>query len=259
MMNNETIVEAIDQARLQARCIILKYFNQLEAYEHKDDHSPVTIADREAEDAIRNVLQQAFPDFSIVGEEFENTITDNPLCWVIDPIDGTKSFIAGAPVFGSLICLAKNGNPLLGSQDHPALDMHWIGGSDHPTCLNNKPVHVSKCLDIKDAILCSTAPEMLLENSQNKAFNKIASKVRFVRYGLDCFHYGLLASGKIDLVVEASLQPYDYMAPAAIVLGAGGVACDWQGNPANIASGNEIIAASSQHLLEQALEVMHSK
>lgn len=247
---------AIIAARQAARTIILRYYHHLDQYEWKEDLTPVTIADRKAEQAIREILEKAFPNDGMIGEELPNKQANGAFSWIIDPIDGTKSFICGVPVFGSLIGLAKDGQPLFGSVDHPALDCCWTGGTTCPTRMNGMQVSTRGCKKLREAVLCSTTPEMFITEDEQARFQTLARMVRFTRYGLDCYHYGLLASGKVDLVVEAQLKPYDFMAPAAVVLGAGGAVSDWQGNPIGISSNGQLVAAANQDLLEQALEVL---
>ncbi|MEM7070410.1 MAG: inositol monophosphatase family protein, partial [Pseudomonadota bacterium] len=236
--------------------IILKYFNQAKIeYKKKNDLSPVTIADKATEQFIRTSLQQYYPDYSIIGEEFPDIKKESIYSWVIDPIDGTKSFIAGVPVFGSLIGLAQQGQPILGSQYHPAIKKHYIGGIHHSTTLNGKNIQVSKCTHLKDAVFC-TAIDSYLNADERDCLLKIQKKAFFSRLNLDCFHYGLLAEGRVDLVIENDLKPFDYMASAAIVQGAGGFITDWSGNPLSLSSKGCIVAAASRQLLDQALEMI---
>jgi inositol-phosphate phosphatase/L-galactose 1-phosphate phosphatase/histidinol-phosphatase len=188
----------------------------------KSDASPVTAADREAEAAMRALLAERAPAHAVFGEEagFSGS-ADAEYMWVLDPIDGTKSFITGKPVFGTLVALLHRGAPVLGLLDQPVTRERWAGAAGAATTLNGAPVAVRPCADLADAYLYATTPHMFA-GATEVSFNRVRDAVRIPLYGCDCYAYGLLAAGHVDLVVEADLKPYDYLALAPIVAGAGG-------------------------------------
>ncbi len=213
----------------------------------KADSTPVSEADREAERAIRAEIARRFPDHGILGEEFGAENTGADYVWVLDPIDGTKSFVAGKPTFGTLIALAHKGAPLLGVIDHPALGDRWIGAAGHPTRHNGAPARSRAGTAFKDAIVSATAPDMF-QGADADAFARVADAALYTIWGSDCFAYGQLSSGWVDLVVEAGLGTYDYMALAPVVNGAGGVMTDWSGAPLGLGSDGRVLAAGDAAL-----------
>lgn len=240
-----------------SREITLSYFRQNLSVEDKQDKSPVTIADRETEAKLREMILKEFPDHGIFGEEYGVENLDANSIWILDPIDGTASFIYGVPLYGTLISVIENGQPTLGLIDMPALDERWIGKKGHATLYNDTPCHTSACTEISAARLLCTSPDMF-NAFESLQFKKISDNVRMSRFGGDCYCYGLLASGSIDLVVESDLKPYDYMAHLAVIEGAGGVVTDWQGNQLTINSGPQVIAAATPELHKQALHILAS-
>ncbi|MBC7950940.1 MAG: histidinol-phosphatase [Rhodospirillaceae bacterium] len=238
-----------------ARPIIRKYFRTPVTVDDKPDASPVTIADREVETAMRALINQTFPEHGILGEEhgFENV--DAEYVWVLDPIDGTKAFITGKPSFGTLIALAHRGTPILGVIDQAILSERWLGGVGHPTTLNGKAAHVRACDALSKAYAYTTGPEFF-DEATLPAWNRIAAQVKQPRYGCDCYAYALLTSGFVDLVVEAGLKPYDYSALVPVIQNAGGIITDWDGKALTIASDGRVCAAGDARLHAQALEVL---
>ncbi|MCH8097378.1 MAG: histidinol-phosphatase [Proteobacteria bacterium] len=235
--------------------IIRRYFRTPLAVETKDDTSPVTAADREAEAAMRQRIETAYPDHGVIGEEFGPARADAEYVWVLDPIDGTKSFISGKPLFGTLIGLVHQGAPILGVIDHPALDERWIGARGEGSTFNGDPVKARPCPGLGEAILFATSPFMF-EGADADAFDRLCREVKYPLFGTDCYGYGLLASGFADLVVEAKLRPYDYVALVPVVEGAGGVMTDWGGRPLNLASDGRVIAAGDRRTHEECLKVL---
>ncbi|OQW92214.1 MAG: histidinol-phosphatase [Beggiatoa sp. IS2] len=233
--------------------IVRDYFRVKLTIEDKADASPVTIADRAAEQMMRQLITEVYPNHGIFGEELGTLHRDADYLWVLDPIDGTKSFISGKPLFGTLISLLYQGKPILGIIDQPILRERWLGGEGLPTTLNGLPVQVRTCPDLSQAILYATSPHMFTGNDA-LAFNRLREKVKFPLYGCDCYAYALLASGFIDLVVEASLSPYDYCALIPIITGAGGIITDWQGQPLGLQSDGRVIAAADSRIYQQALD-----
>jgi inositol-phosphate phosphatase/L-galactose 1-phosphate phosphatase/histidinol-phosphatase len=238
-----------------ARPVVRKYFRTPVAVDVKDDASPVTIADREVEAAMRVLIREAFPGHGILGEEHGRENTDAEYVWVLDPIDGTKAFITGKPSFGTLIALARNGRPILGVIDQAILDERWLGADGRPTTLNGRPQRVRACDDLAKAYAYTTGPEHFCPATL-PAWNRVAARVRQPRYGCDCYAYGLLASGFVDLVVEAGLKPYDYAALVPVIENAGGIVTDWSGQPLTLDSDGRVCAAGDARLHAQALGVL---
>ncbi|NJM51752.1 MAG: inositol monophosphatase family protein [Sphingomonadales bacterium] len=201
-------------------------------HEAKGDMSPVTEADRAAEAAMRAILDAECPSDGILGEEFGVKPGTSGRTWVLDPIDGTVSFMAGRPIFGTLIALLQDGFPVLGVLDQCISGERWIGAVGEATTLNGKPMMTRRCRALADATLASSGPQYF-DNHSAEHFMVLAAKTAHKRmvWGGDCYNYGLLAAGQIDLVVEAGLKAYDIAALIPIIEGAGGMVCDWQGEP----------------------------
>jgi histidinol-phosphatase len=231
-----------------------RYFRRELAVEDKPDHTPVTVADREAESAMRDMIAARFPDDGILGEEYGPKRTDATRVWVLDPIDGTKSFIAGIPLFGILIALVENGVPTLGVIDQPILRERWLGVTGRPTEMNGMPVHSRACGGLAEALLYATSPDMF--GADGPAFARLKGTVKATRFGIDCYAYARLASGFIDLVVEADLKPYDYCALAPVIEGAGGAISDWRGKKLTLHSDGRVIAAGDPSLVASARSVL---
>jgi inositol-phosphate phosphatase / L-galactose 1-phosphate phosphatase / histidinol-phosphatase len=247
-------IELAEQLADAAGKVARRYFRQPLAVEDKPDLTPVTIADREAESAMRTLIAARFPDDGILGEEHGATQPDAKRIWVLDPIDGTKSFVAGIPLFGTLIALVENGVPVLGVIDQPILKERWLGIAGQPTRLNGKPVMTRARATLDAASLYATSPDMF--GHDRPAFERLRGAVKASRFGADCYAYAMLASGFIDLVVEADLKPYDYCALAPVVTGAGGSITDWQGMPLRLASDGRVIAAGDPRLAVAARAIL---
>lgn len=230
-----------------ARPITLRYFRTGVEYDVKADASPVTVADREAEAAMRSIIGDAFPEHGILGEEHGAERLAARFVWVLDPIDGTKSFVTGKPLFGTLIALLRDGRPIVGCIDMPALDERWLGIEGRPTTFNGTPVCVRSCGSLDRAWLYATSPQMF-RGTEVSAFERLRGGCYAAVWGADLYAYGLLASGRVDLVCEASLQPYDYCAVVPVIQGAGGVITDWQGQPLGLASDGRVLAAGDAAL-----------
>lgn len=253
-MNPDPTPFAIELADA-ARAVTLRHFRQRLDIEHKTDTSPVTIADRDTEQLLRQRILQRFPDHGLYGEEYGQHGLAQRYRWVIDPIDGTKSFICGVPTFGTLIALLDGAEPIVGVIDMPALDERWVGATSRPTLFNGEPCRTRDCRELADAVLFATAPEMF-QGEDAERFERLVRRVRLRRFGGDCHAYGLLAAGFIDLVVEADLKPYDYMALIPVIQGAGGVISDWQGRPLGLESDGRVVAAATPALQRQALALL---
>jgi inositol-phosphate phosphatase / L-galactose 1-phosphate phosphatase / histidinol-phosphatase len=225
--------------------------------ERKPDRSYVTEADRAAEAAMRAILEAERPGDGIVGEEYGAVREGAARQWVLDPIDGTTSFIAGRPIFGTLIALVRDGWPVLGVIDQPILKERWAGRVGEPTTFNAKPVRTRPCLELADAVLASTSPNLFGEADAD-AFMGLAKGVaeRKIVWGGDCYSYGLLASGHIDVVCEAGLKLHDYAALVPVIEGAGGTMSDWQGHPLDAGSDGRVLALGDPARLEEVLEAM---
>lgn len=223
--------------------------------------SPVTIADRNAETAMRKLIEARYPSHGICGEEFGNVRVDAEFCWVLDPIDGTKSFITGKPLFGTLIGLCHHGKPVIGIIDQCVLKERWVGIVGSGTTLNGEPVHASGVADLGEAMMYSTTPLMFAAGFETERFNKIRDTVKRPLFGTDCYAYGLVASGfGADLVVEADLGLYDYAALVPVVCGAGGIMTNWEGGELNIkqheASHGRVVAAANKSLHQAAVKLL---
>ena len=225
--------------------------------EKKADNTFVTEADRAAEAAMRQIIELECPDDGIVGEEYGVRNESAGRQWVLDPIDGTTSFIAGRPIFGTLIALLQDGWPVLGVIDQPVAKERWVGVVGQGTTFNGKPVRTKPCRELGDAVLATTTPHQF-SGEDVDAFMGVAKSVaeRKIIYGGDCYNYGLVASGHIDIVIESGLQLYDYAALVPVVEGAGGTMSDWQGNPVDAGSDGRVIALGDPARLDDVLEAM---
>ena len=238
-----------------AGAVLRRHFRTGAAIEFKDDASPVTAADREAEAAMRALLAAEVPGHGILGEEQGSERGDADYVWVLDPIDGTKSFVTGKPTFGTLIALAHHGRPVLGIIDQPVLAERWVGVVGRATLFNGRPARVRPCRGLASAWLYATSPHMF-RGDDATAFERLRGRVRHAVYGADCYAYGLLAIGLVDLVVEADLKPYDFCALVPVVAGAGGVIGDWSGRPLKLASEGRVVAAGDSSLHAAALRTL---
>jgi len=237
---------------------IRPHFRTRVAIDTKSDLTPVTIADRDAERAMREVIAREVPDHGVVGEEEGRDKADAEWVWCIDPIDGTKAFITGKPMFGTLVSLTHRGKPVLGIIDQPVSRERWLGIDGRPTAFNDGRCATRACAELKDAILNATSPDMF-HGTDATGFARLAAAVRHALYGGDCYAYGLLASGHIDLVVETDLKPWDWCSLAPIVAGAGGRMTDWQGRDLTIESDGRVVAAGDPRLVEPALRALKLK
>jgi inositol-phosphate phosphatase / L-galactose 1-phosphate phosphatase / histidinol-phosphatase len=237
--------------------IIRGYFRKKIGVQQKSDRTPVTIADRAAEKVMRRLIEIAFPQHGIFGEEFGKQNADADYVWVLDPIDGTKSFISGVPLFGTLIALTYRGKPVLGVIDQPIQGERWLGAAGRKATFNGAAIKTRACASLKDATLYATAPEMFAKGNA-AAFARLRQRVKLARFGADCYAYGLVALGLIDVVIEASLKPYDFSAMAPIIAGAGGVVTDWQGAPLGLGSDGRVVAAGDRRVHERVLALLEA-
>jgi histidinol phosphatase-like enzyme (inositol monophosphatase family) len=240
--------------------VILPHFRAIDAVDHKggDWLDPVTAADIGAERAIRETLDQVYPGHGVVGEELGRKGGTEPYTWVIDPIDGTRAFVIGQPLWGTLIGLTGNDEPLLGLMAQPfTRERFWSGEMEawyrHDGL--DRPIRTRSCPSLRDAFLAASAPEMF-GGEVAPRFERIAKEVRMRRFGGDCYNYCLLAAGQLDLVVEADLNVYDILALIPIIERAGGIVTTWEGESAK--HGGNIIAAGDAKLHAEAMKVLNS-
>lgn len=242
-----------------ARAAILPYFRRPDlAADNKlqDGFDPVTIADRAAEEAMRAILTDLRPDDGIWGEEFGQQEGKSGRTWVLDPIDGTRGFISGTPTWGVLIALSGDAGPFLGVVDQPYIGERFVGSSDGAWVQGPQgraDLRTSSIAALSDCTLFTTFPEV--GSAEDAAgFRRVADHVKLTRYGMDCYAYALLASGQVDLVIEAGLNAYDIQAPIAVIEAAGGIVTDWSGNPAH--NGGRALAAANPEIHAAALEIL---
>ena len=238
-----------------AGAVIRPYFRKPLAISDKPDLTPVTVADRAAEKTMRALIEARFPKHGILGEEFGRVREDAEFIWTLDPIDGTKSFISGIPLFGTLIALTLDGRSILGVIDQPILRERWVGAVGRTTTLNGAAIRCRACPTLAAATLFATTPDMF-KGGDAACFARVSAAVKLTRFGADCYAYGLVATGFVDLVLEASLKPYDFCAMVPIVEGAGGVATDWRGRSLHLASDGRILVAGDRRLHGAALALL---
>lgn len=221
--------------------VIRPYFRSQISIEQKSDLSPVTIADKKAEETLRSLIQKEFPEHGIIGEEFGEEKIDAEYVWVLDPIDGTKSFICGALSFGTLIALLHNNKPVLGVINHPILNEFLIG-DNHNTYLNGKSVSVRNISSLSEAVLLVTDHIQSEKYLSKEKFEKLINSVKIYRNWGDCYGYYLLSTGFADIMIDPIMSVWDKMALIPIVRGAGGIITDCKGNDAE--TGSSILASS---------------
>ena len=234
--------------------ISLKYFRTPLDIERKADLSPVTHADRSVEAAMRKRIAETFPTHGIYGEEHGNANIDSANVWVLDPIDGTKSFVTGMPTFGTHIAHLEEGVATVGIISVPPTAERWVGRAGEATQFGSKACRTSRCSRLCNANVYTTSPDNFDDHGL-AVFKRVTSGAAMRRFGGDCYSYGLLASGHIDVVIEMNLQPYDFMALVPVIEGAGGVITDWQGQPLGLHSDGHVIAAATAALHAEILGI----
>lgn len=240
-----------------AGSVVRPYFRAGVEVHGKADKSPVTVADRAAEQAIRDLIAKVAPDHGVIGEELGATNASAELCWVIDPIDGTKAFITGKPMFVTLLALLHRGEPVLGVIDQPVLRERWIGAAGRPTQLRGAPSHVRPCASLAEARLSTSGPQYFTPPAK-QAFDRVAAEAQIVSYGGDGYQYGLVASGDLDIVIESGLKHHDWAALIPVITGAGGVVTDWEGHPLRADGPGQIVAAGDPRCHAEALALLAS-
>jgi histidinol phosphatase-like enzyme (inositol monophosphatase family) len=244
-----------------AGAAIRPFFRARYDMEYKSDQSPVTEADRAAEAAIRAILEKERPQDGIIGEEYGSVREDAERVWILDPIDGTRSFISGRPIFGTLIALTQAGWPTIGIIDQPIAQERWAGMTGQPTTFNGKAVRTRSCQALAGAGIATTSPHLFDDGDVPHYMALVAavsggSPRQGPVYGGDCYNYGLLASGFLDIVIESGLKSYDFAALVPVVEGAGGTMCDWNGEPLTADSEGHVLALGDPARLEDVLEAL---
>ena len=252
----EEYIEIANRLADVSGAVIRPHFRSGIAVADKPDLSPVTAADEAAEREIRRILETACPGHGIVGEEFGGDGAAREFVWVIDPIDGTRSFICGVPTFTTLIALLRDGEPILGVIDQPVSGERWLGARGRGTTFNGAPVKTAGPRPLGEATMFTTAPDMF-DGAAADDYGRLMAATRLTRFGLDGYAAGLLASGLIDLHVEGDMKPWDYMALIPVIENAGGVMTDWQGRRLTLEAGDGLtLAASSPALHAAALDIL---
>ena len=242
-----------------AGAVIRPYFRRKIDIVDKGDgfFDPVTAADKGAEQAIRAIIKCERPEDGILGEEYGEEKGTNAWRWVLDPVDGTRAFIAGQPMWGTLIALEENGRPVLGVLDQPFLKERFIGHDGQAFLVDGagtRPLAVRRCERLAEAVVCTTHPFAHLDDEDRARFRRVELAARLSRYGGDCYAYGLVAMGFIDLVIEASLKRWDIAAIVPIIEGAGGIITDWEGRPWRDAG--PAMAAGDRRVHAEALKLL---
>lgn len=243
-----------------ARGAILPYFRASHNVNHKggDRFDPVTDADEAAERAMRALIEREFPDHSVLGEEYGGTLASEGYQWILDPIDGTRAFIAGLPTWGVLIGLYHEGRPLIGLMDQPYLEERYRGWMDGANCTARGQTHALKtraCASLNDAIISTTSPD-LFEGEEALAFARVRDQAKLVRYGFDCYAYCMMAAGHIDAVMESGLKVFDIAALIPILTGAGGGVCAWDGGDAS--AGGRVLAWGDAGVRDEVIAELHT-
>jgi histidinol phosphatase-like enzyme (inositol monophosphatase family) len=254
----DELIAAAEQAADEAGAVIRPLFRAGVTADMKSDDSPVTIADRNAEQAMRAVLTSRFPGHGIIGEEFGQDNARAGLCWVLDPIDGTRAFITGRPVFGTLVALLQDGVPILGIIDQPVTGERWIGVRGQTTRFRSPfggAAGCRPCPALDHAELSCTSTEVF-EPQDLLAWEKLRNAARRTSFGGDCYAYGLLALGQIDVIAEATMKIWDWAALVPVIEGAGGSLTDWQGHPLTSDSDGHTLAVGDPGLLAKAVAIL---
>jgi len=241
--------------------IARKYFRTQATGEiQKDDNSPVTKADREIELLIREEIEKKYPNHGIIGEEYGIKNAESEFTWVLDPIDGTSSFIIGRPIFGTLIALIKNNKPILGILNQPIINERWIGIDGVGSFFNGKKIQSRNCQNIDDAVMCASS-SFYFKGKDKDVFEELCKITKYqklggVIYGGDCYSYASIASGFIDIVIDPCLQIYDYAALQPIIENAGGIITDWHGNSPNLRSNVNLVACANKTIHEKVIKIL---
>ncbi|MGH7123578.1 MAG: inositol monophosphatase family protein [Stellaceae bacterium] len=239
----------------EARSLVRPRFRTRVSTEEKADGSPVTEIDTALEARLRERIRARFPGHGVVGEESGAERGDTDWVWVLDPIDGTQSFILGKPTFATLIGLMFRGKPVLGVIEHPALGDRWVGAAGSPTLFNGAPARVRACARVSEAALSTTGPNWFSPD-ELVAFDRVRGSAKVQHWGGDCHAFGLIASGFIDLVIESSHHLHDFCALVPVLEGAGGIMTDWAGRALGAGRGPRVIAAGDRRVHAEALALL---
>jgi inositol-phosphate phosphatase/L-galactose 1-phosphate phosphatase/histidinol-phosphatase len=236
--------------------IALRYFRKNITVDIKKDHSPVTQADREIEQRLRGMITKTFPGHGIIGEEFGRENDRAEFVWAIDPIDGTKAFITGKPLFGTIIGLLHNGKPVMGAVSQPFTKEYWLGVMDTYATHNGQPIKVAAPRTLDAARLFTGSP-IMFAGPTFEPWLKLCNMVKVPQYSCDCYAYGLVAMGCADIAIEQHLKIYDVAGIVPIVTGAGGFASDWKNCPVGMNFDGHVVMSSTKELAMQALGIMN--
>ncbi len=247
---------AIELADL-SRAMLLEVMGEKPVVSIKSDASYVTETDRAIEAALRERIEVRFPQHGISGEEYGICRDDAEFVWVLDPIDGTAPFVAGIPVYGTLISVARRGAPYIGVIEHPATSDRWVGVAGEESYLNGRKISVRRGTPLADALMTCSNPDYF-DDVQRSAFDKARDAVRYTQYGGSCYAYGVLASGRTDVAIDAGMDTYDMFAPAAVILGAGGAMTDWHGYPLTLDWSGLVLATGDPLLHETMLRLVQA-
>ena len=254
-VNSDELIAFAELLANEARTILRRSDASPSEIQYKADGSPVTDLDRRIEARMRALIEDRYPRHGILGEEHGSRVLDADLVWVLDPIDGTAPFIAGIPVYGTLIGLARRGRPFIGVIDHPATDDRWVGLAHGFARHNGAAVHTRRCERMADAFVTNSNPDFF-SSDEMSAFTVLKSRVRYVQYGGSCYAYAMLASGRTDIGLDANFDPFDVFAPSAVIEGAGGIVSDWSGKSIDLAWRGQILAAGCAQMHEQAMSIL---
>jgi histidinol phosphatase-like enzyme (inositol monophosphatase family) len=261
MTNPSELMPFINALADAAANAIMPHFRAVTTVESKAavGFDPVTAADRAGEAAMRGLISRTYPDHGVIGEEYGSDRGDAEYVWVLDPIDGTRAFITGVPVWGILIGLLREGRPILGMMHQPFLGERFVGDGANAWYSRgaaSKPLSTRRCAKLSEASLFTTNPRLFEAGDRDieRRYRALESGVRLARYGCDCYAFCMVAMGHADIAIETNLQPYDIAALIPIVEGAGGRVTSWQGEPA--VTGGNVIATGDARLHEQAVAML---
>ncbi|HEX2417201.1 MAG TPA: inositol monophosphatase family protein [Micromonosporaceae bacterium] len=240
----------------EARHLLENAMTEATRIEIKEDNSFVTEVDRTIEARLRKLIEQTQPDHGIMGEEYGSRDLDADVVWVLDPVDGTAPFIAGIPVYGTLIGVSRFGRPWIGVLDYPATGDRWVGVNGVFARRNGVPVRTRPCADLSSALMTCSNPDFF-QSYEYSLLTRIRDEVQYTLYGASSFAYGVLASGRVDLAVDSGLKPYDVFAPAAVIGGAGGIMTEWSGTELGLDSRGQIVATGDPDLHTLALKLLN--
>lgn len=258
MTENHILLQFAHQLADASAAVICDYYRNYGDALQKDDESPVTIADRKAEEVMRELIEEHYPLHGIIGEEFGTKKGEVPFEWVLDPIDGTTSFMIGRPTFTTLIGLLYEGEPVIGVINQAVNKERWWGSKDEPAYFNEVPTQTRNTAQLADAVLLTTAPHYY-QPQQFARFAEVAKRVKHTVYGGDSYAYALVASGHADMAIDAGLKPHDYLPVIPVIESAGGVITDWSGAALDAKSAGDVIISANQTLHAQGLALLQGQ